>query len=62
MFYRMHEVFLYPALMGSILPPQNSAKVRKLDGRLTARKSSIGLANHQWGMKKTPNDGVSLYG
>ncbi|WP_312755805.1 hypothetical protein [Rummeliibacillus suwonensis] len=23
----------------------------------TARKSPIGSANHQWGMKKTPTDG-----
>ncbi|PEA56101.1 hypothetical protein CON64_05595, partial [Bacillus pseudomycoides] len=28
----------------------------------TARKSPIGRANHQWGMKKTPTDGsFTLY-
>jgi len=32
-----------------------------MGGITTARKSPIGLANHQWGMKKTPTDGASLY-
>ncbi|MBO2537596.1 hypothetical protein [Rummeliibacillus suwonensis] len=31
--------------------------MRKIDGGSTARKSPIGSANHQWGMKKTLTDG-----
>ncbi|MCU5379463.1 spermidine/putrescine ABC transporter ATP-binding protein [Bacillus cereus] len=33
---------LYPALMGSKTPPQNSAKVKKLGVGSTAHKSPIG--------------------
>ncbi|PEQ54462.1 hypothetical protein COI87_09420 [Bacillus thuringiensis] len=45
----------YPALTGSKIPPQNSAKAKKLGGESTARKSPIGSTNNQWGMN-TPTD------
>ncbi len=48
--------FVYPALMGSKTPPQNSAKAKQLGGGSTARKSPIGSINNQWGMNKTPAD------
>ncbi|PFI11097.1 hypothetical protein COI79_06955 [Bacillus thuringiensis] len=44
----------YPALTGSKIPPQNSAKAKKLGGESTARKSPIGSTNNQWGMN-TPH-------
>ena len=34
--------FIYPALMGSKTPPQNSARAKKLDGGRAAHKSPIG--------------------
>ncbi|OQR58233.1 hypothetical protein CDB3_02800 [Bacillus sp. CDB3] len=40
-------------------PPQNSAKAKKLDVGLTARKSPIGSNNNQWGCP--PLIKVSLY-
>ena len=49
------KILVDPALTGSKTPIQDLE--RKLDGGLTARKSPIGSANHQWGMKKTPTDG-----
>ncbi|MGM7635373.1 hypothetical protein [Bacillus sp. Hm123] len=50
------DVKFYPALTGSKIPPQNSAKTKKLGEGSTARKSPIGSINNQWGMKKTPTD------
>ena len=48
----------HPALTGSKEPPsQDLERNRKIDGGTTARKSPIGSAHHQWGMKKTPTDG-----
>ncbi|PHB59468.1 spermidine/putrescine ABC transporter ATP-binding protein [Bacillus toyonensis] len=40
--YNRDTRFFYPALMGSKIPAQNSAKAKKLGGRSTARKSPIG--------------------
>ncbi|MDA1532620.1 spermidine/putrescine ABC transporter ATP-binding protein [Bacillus cereus group sp. BY17LC] len=39
---RHNLLALYPALMGSKTPPQNSAKAKKLGGGSTAHKSPIG--------------------
>nr|WP_080743687.1 spermidine/putrescine ABC transporter ATP-binding protein [Bacillus clarus] len=33
---------MYPALTDSKTPPQNSAKAKRLGGRLTVRKNLIG--------------------
>ncbi|HGH1668619.1 hypothetical protein ACIQF3_07835 [Bacillus thuringiensis] len=39
-FYRW---FIYPAIFQAVrLPPKNSAKAKKLDGRSTARKRLVG--------------------
>ncbi|MDA1887743.1 spermidine/putrescine ABC transporter ATP-binding protein [Bacillus cereus group sp. BY105LC] len=35
-------MIFYPTLMGSKIPPQNSAKAKKLGGGRAAYKSSIG--------------------
>ncbi|PEP73048.1 hypothetical protein CN573_17275, partial [Bacillus wiedmannii] len=34
----------------------SSAEAKKLGGGSTARKSTIGSTNNQWGMNKTPTD------
>ncbi len=52
--YNRDTRLFYPALTGSKIPPQNSAKAKNLGGRSTARKSPIGSTNNQWGMK-TPH-------
>ncbi|KAA0792978.1 spermidine/putrescine ABC transporter ATP-binding protein [Bacillus wiedmannii] len=54
--YNRDTRLFYPALTGSKIPAQNSAKAKKLGGRLTARKSPIGSTNNPWEMKKTPTD------
>ncbi len=51
----------YPALTGSKTPISRYRETTKIDGGLTTRKSPIGSTNHQWEMKKTSTDGVSLY-
>ena len=51
---RMKSLFRYFRKVR--LPPQNSAKAKKVGGRSTVRKSPIGSTNNQWGMKKNPTD------
>ena len=58
------RVFIYFYMYASFIPykravrhpPQNLAKAKKLGGGSTARKSPIGRANNQWGMKKILTD------
>ncbi len=59
--YNRDTRLFYPALTGSKIPAQNSAKAKKLGGKSTARKSPIGSTNNPWGMKNPPRIKVSLY-
>jgi hypothetical protein len=58
--YNRDTRLFYPALTGSKIPAQNSAKAKKLGGKSTARKSPIGSTNNPWGMKNPPRMKVSL--
>ncbi|GAB6470547.1 hypothetical protein bcgnr5384_27090 [Bacillus cereus] len=59
--YNRDTRLFYPALTGSKIPPQNSAKAKKLGVGSTARKSPIGSTNNPCGMKNPPRIKVSLY-
>jgi hypothetical protein len=47
----------YPTLTGSKTPTSRFEISKEDKWEITARKDPISLANHQWGMKKTPTDG-----
>jgi hypothetical protein len=48
---------LYSTLTGSKTPTSRFERSKEDKWEITARKDPISLANHQWGMKKTPTDG-----
>ena len=48
---------IYPTLTGSKNPTSRFERSKEDKWEITARKDPISLANHQWGMKKTPTDG-----
>ncbi len=52
----IHIRSIYPALMGSKTPPQNSAKTKKLGGYQLPIKARLVRADNQWEMKKPPTD------
>ncbi len=41
--------YFTPLFAGGKIPPQNSAKAKRLGGGSTARKSPIGSTNNPWG-------------
>ena len=51
----------YPTLTGSKTPTSRFERNKEDKWEITVRKDPISLANHQWGMKKTPTMEVSLY-